>query len=155
METVSIQHSTLTQHSDKRLRRGNLSYYHGKIQNIKVQHRRSRGQKLCYISLFLCQLWNIFEPFSGTKHLSTSRHQTGHILSARIFHSINFTPKLSFLWSVMLLPSGQGVEEERGNCFWYWKDMTLMYPSNQWICHLLCLLLNDTGSVFFSDQLES
>ena len=64
--------------------------------NTKVQHRQSRGQKLCYISLFLCQLWNIFEPFSGTKHLSTSRHQTGHILSAGIFHSINFTPRLSF-----------------------------------------------------------
>ena len=44
--------------------------------NIKVQHRQSRGQKLCYISLFLCHLWNIFEPFSGTKHLSTWSEQS-------------------------------------------------------------------------------
>ena len=104
METVSIQHSTLIQHLELTL---NLSYHllpaclyifsHSKnVQSFYIKvHSRPRGQKLCYTSLFFVStvkyIWAIF--WHKTSVNLTPPNWT--LLSAGIFHSINFTPRPS------------------------------------------------------------
>ena len=67
METVSIQHSTLTQHSDGRLRRGNLSKYHEKGLILKHKSTASpvqRAEIVLYQSVFVSTvkyIWAIFQ----------------------------------------------------------------------------------------------